>query len=105
MEQKDLITKIREEHPNWTDIQVVTAASIKMQADATIEQGGKDIDRNDPDIFKEIIEGAKNWLESVLPQIFVKVQQFFDNLLSTITEWIGKGIDYVIELVGKLLRA
>ena len=57
-------------HPDWSDEQIWTAISLDMEADVVIENKGKDVDPDDPDVIKEILVGARNWLSEVLPQIF-----------------------------------
>ena len=92
----EIFNRIKSEHPEWSDEQVWTAVSLEMQTDTTIEKEGKDVDPNDPQIFEKIIRGAKMWLEAVLPAIFAKVSELFENFLKNIHEWIQKGIHWII---------
>lgn len=86
-------------HPDWSDEQIWTAVSLDMEADKVIENRGADVNPNDPDIIEEIIKGAMEWLDSVLPIIFEKVKEFFQNLLSTIGDWVRRGIEYIFEYI------
>lgn len=86
-------------HPNWSDEQIWTAVSLDMEADKVIEDRGADVDPNDPDIIEEIIRGAMEWLDTVLPIIFEKVKVFFQNLLLTIGDWVRRGIEYIFEYI------
>ena len=95
--------EIKDKHPDWSDEQIWTALSLNMEADNVIENAGDDIDPNDPDIIKEIIVGAQNWLKEVLPNIFAKVAQFFERMISTIGEWVQKGLSYVVDAIARLL--
>lgn len=95
--------EIKAKHPDWSDEQIWTALSLNMEADNVIENAGDDIDPNDPDIIKEIIVGAQNWLKEVLPNIFAKVAQFFERMISTIGEWVQKGLSYVVDAISRLL--
>lgn len=95
--------EIKAKHPDWSDEQLWTALSLNMEADNVIENAGDDIDPNDPDIIKEIIVGAQNWLKEVLPNIFAKVAQFFERMISTIGEWVQKGLSYVVDAIARLL--
>ena len=95
--------EIKAKHPDWSDEQIWTALSHNMEADNVIENAGDDIDPNDPDIIKEIIVGAQNWLKEVLPNIFAKVAQFFERMISTIGEWVQKGLSYVVDAIARLL--
>lgn len=95
--------EIKAKHPDWSDEQIWTALSLNLEADNVIENAGDDIDPNDPDIIKEIIVGAQNWLKEVLPNIFAKVAQFFERMISTIGEWVQKGLSYVVDAIARLL--
>lgn len=96
--------EIKAKHPEWSDEQIWTAISLDMQADTVIEKKGDNVDPNDPDVITEILRGAKNWLEEVLPDIFAKVAKFFDSLLSTIGKWVQKGLSYVVDAIAYLLN-
>jgi len=95
--------KLKEEHPDWTDEQIWTKISIEMEADTTINKN-EDINPNDPDIVKLILEGAKKWLKEALPQIFARVKEFFEDVIANVKTWIKKGFDYVVELIGRFSR-
>lgn len=90
-------------HPDWSDEQIWTAISLSMEADNVIENAGEDINPNDPDIIKQIIVGAQNWLRDVLPNIFAKVAKFFDRMISTLGEWVQKGLSFVVDAIARLL--
>lgn len=94
--------EIKALHPTWSDEQIWTAISLNMEADNVIEKKGANITMDDPDIFKEIITGAKNWLEAALPVIFEKVSWLFDQLLQNIASWIKKGWAYITDYIEKL---
>lgn len=96
----NIYNRIKNEHPDWSDEQIWTAVSIELQSDAVIEKSGADVNPNDPDLIEGIIRGAEAWLESVLPQIFEKVEQLFTSLLENIGAWIRKGLDYIIHFIG-----
>lgn len=101
---KEKFNKIKAKHPEWSDEQVWTYISLDMQADVVIDENGKDVDVNDPDIIADILRGAKNWLQEVLPDIFAKVAKFFDKLLTTIGEWVQKGLSYVVDAIAYLFN-
>lgn len=96
--------EIKAKHPDWSDEQIWTAISLDMQADTVINEKGDDINPDDPDVITEILRGAKTWLKEVLPDIFAKVAKFFDNLLSTIGEWVQKGLTYAIDAIAYLFN-
>lgn len=94
--------EMKAKHPDWSDEQIWTAISLDMEADKVIDEKGADVDPDDPDIIKEIIIGAKRWLSEVLPQIFERVRNFFDKLITTIGTWVQKGLSYVVDLIDTL---
>lgn len=91
-------------HPEWSDEQIWTAVSLDMESDNVIDEKGSDVDPNDPDLIKEVLDGARKWLSEVLPDIFAKVAKFFDILLTTIGDWVQKGLSYVVEAIAYLLN-
>ena len=95
---------LKAKHPEWSDEQIWTAISLDMESDKIIEENGSDVNPNDPDIIKRILDGARKWLKEVLPTIFAKVGHFCDNLFNTLGEWVSKGLSYVIDSIGVLLN-
>ena len=91
-------------HPEWSDEQIWTAVSLDMESDKVIDEKGADVDPNDPDMIKEVLDGARRWLSEVLPDVFAKVAKFFDTLLTTIGEWVQKGLSHVVEAIAYLLN-
>lgn len=91
-------------HPEWSEEQIWTAVSLDMESDRVIDEKGSDVDPNDPDMIKEVLDGAREWLSEVLPDIFAKVAKFFDKLLTTIGEWVQKGLSYVVDAIAYLLN-
>ena len=99
MENNSVYQRIKEKHPDWSDEQIWTAASLDMQADVVIDQKGKDVSVNEPDIMEMIIRGAMDWLDEALPLIFEKVKKMFANLLQNLGTWIRKGWDYLMQII------
>ncbi|MBD5249946.1 MAG: hypothetical protein HDS56_02055 [Barnesiella sp.] len=92
---------IRKEHPDWSDEQVWTAVSLGMEADVFIDKNGGDIDINDPDILKQIVRKAGEWLSTVLPQIFEKVKKLFSQLLDNIISWAKDNWDKLLQVISR----
>ncbi len=90
-------------HPEWSDDQIWAAISVEMEAENVLDKKGPDMQANDPDVIKEILDGAKKWLQEVLPNVFAKVAAFFDRLISTVGDWVQKGLSFVVESIAKLL--
>ena len=101
MNENPKYNEFKSKHPDWSDEQIWTAVSLDMQADNVIENKGKDVNPNDPDIIEQIIRGAMEWLDEALPYIFEKVREFFYRLLSNLGDWIREGLNYVLEHLTK----
>ena len=100
----DKFNAVKAKHPEWSDEQIWVFLSLNMEADNVFEKKGEDINVDDPDVITEILRGARAWLEEVLPDIFAKVAQFFDTLLTTLGEWVQKGLTYVVDAIARLLN-
>lgn len=96
--------EIKSKHPEWSDEQIWTAVSLDMQTDTVINERGNDIDPNDTNVIKEILKGARIWLEEVLPDIFAKVALLFERLLETFEDWVRIGINYVIDVIDRFFQ-
>ena len=102
MNNNERFDRIKAKHPDWSDDQVWMAVSLDLQQDATIEQN-KDVDPNDPNIWKDIVNKAKDWLQEVLPVVFEKVKEIFAELLNRLKEWIAESIPVVFERLTDLI--
>lgn len=104
MDIEERMRMLKEKHPQWSDEQIKSAIAIELSAGNVVDKAGKDASPEDPDIVRAVLEGAKEWLHEVLPEVFVKVAAFFDNLISTIGLWIEKGLTFAIESIDYLWR-
>lgn len=101
MKNSKFYKKYKELHPDWSDDQIAMAVSIAMEADNAVDVN-KDVDPNDPEVIKGIIEGARRWLQEVLPEVFAKVAAFFDDIIIRLGEWVAKGLSYVFDAIDYL---
>lgn len=97
MENNDRYNFYKRNHPEWSEEQIWMAISIDMKAKDTVKKGGEDIDIHDESVLKKILEGAREWLNVVLPDIYEKVKNFFDNILKNIGKWIQQGLNYLLD--------
>lgn len=102
MNKNERFDRIKAKHPDWSDDQVWMAVSLDLQQDATIEQN-KDVDPNDPNIWKTIVTKAKDWLQEVLPVVFEKVKEIFAALLNRLKEWIAENVPVIFEKITELI--
>ena len=86
-------------HPDWSDDQIKVAISIELSAEDKINKAGHDASPNDPVLMRSIIEGARNWLRDVLPDVFAKVGEFFDKMIQTVGQWVQKGLAFAINAI------
>lgn len=101
MDNSEIYKKYKELHPDWSEEQIAMAISISMEADKTVEDN-KDVDPNDPELIRGIMEGARRWLQEVLPDVFAKVAAFFDDVIIHLGEWVSKGLSYVFDAIDYL---
>lgn len=94
----------KELHPEWSHEQIMAAVSIDMSASVEVSKAGAEVNPNDPDLIRSILQNARDWLKEVLPDVFSKVAVFFDNLINHIGEWVVKGLGYVIDAIDYLYQ-
>lgn len=87
-------------HPEWSHEQIVAAVSAANE----VTKAGKDANPNDPDLIRSVLQGAKEWLREVLPDVFAKVANFFDELINNVGKWVEKGLNYVIDAIDYLYK-
>ena len=104
MSNNETYNRIKAEHPNWSEEQIWTAVSLHMEADNVITEKGADIDRNDPEIFTQIVQRAKEWLAEVLPKIFEKVKEVFYQLLDQLKTWVSANWDKILKVITDFFR-
>lgn len=94
----------KEQYPDWSDDQIWTAISIEMEAEKAINEGGTDVNIDDPDVWNRIIRGAGEWLQVALPKIFEKVKQWFSSLMSRIGNWAKEylNVDSILNWLSSL---
>ena len=102
MNKNERFDRIKAKHPDWSDDQVWMAVSLDLQQDASIEQN-KDVDPEDPNIWKTIVTKAKDWLQEVLPVVFEKVKEIFAALLNRLKEWIAENVPVIFERITELI--
>lgn len=91
-------------HPEWSQEQIMAAVSIDMSAANEVSKAGKDADPNDPELIGAVLQGAREWLHEVLPEVFAKVAEFFDYLITNIGKWAEKGLAYVVDAIDYLYQ-
>lgn len=97
MENNERYKFYKENYPDWSEEQIWTAISLDLKSKDVVVKNGTDIDINSPDIIEQIIRGAEQWLEVVLPQIFEKVKVYFEKLLDQLADIIQKKVGDIIQ--------
>lgn len=91
-------------HPEWSHEQIMAAVSIEMSAANKVTDAGENADPNDQELIRSVLLGAKEWLHEVLPEVFAKVANFFDDLINNIGKWLAKGLGYVFDAIDYLYK-
>lgn len=89
----------KEAHPEWSHEQIMAAVSIVMSSSNEITKAGPDVRPDDPELIRSILQGARNWLHDVLPEVFTKIADFFDILIRNIGSVISKGLGCIIDAI------
>lgn len=97
MENNERYKFYKENYPDWSEEQIWTAISLDLKSKDVVVKNGTDVDLNSPDIIEQIIRGAEQWLEVVLPQIFEKVKVYFEKLLDQLADIIQKKVGDIIQ--------
>lgn len=95
-EQKEEYLHQQKKHPNWDHQKLMTRVGFTEKVDQMMDQRG-DVDPNDKDIMKEIIEGVSGWLQRTLPRIWNGVKNLFSRILDGIINGV---INFFDDLLG-----
>lgn len=102
MTKDELYKQVKQMNPTWSDEQIWTQVSVMLSAEDVITK------TPDPtisqDLLKTVLEKARNWLEETLPEIFGKVCEFIDDLISRIPDWAKDGLRIVFKLIENYLN-
>lgn len=104
MERNERFNDYKNNHPDWSDEQIWMAISIDLKAKDTVKSSEGDVDLHDESIMLSILDGARQWLNVVLPDIYEKVKTQFDKIITNIGKWIQKGLNYLLDELDKLAR-
>lgn len=103
MTKEELFKDLKAKHPDWSDEQIWTQVSIMISAgapDGPISRGGADVNPTE-EIIRIVLEKAKEWLFEVLPDIFMKVADFFTELIDSLPDWAKNGLSYAFRLIAR----
>ena len=102
IEEREEYDRLKRKHPNWSHAQIMNKISVAKAMDNMIDNGAADIDPRKPDVLQDILLGAKRYLEG----IGVRINELFnviDEAISSLTQCINDGIDYIGKKVTNLL--
>lgn len=98
MEKKDkLFEQLKSDHKDWSDEMIWTQVSVMLSSEEAISNQ-KDATLTEA-LLKTILEKAKDWLKETLPDLLLKVADFFDDLIARLPEWAKKGIGFVFKCI------
>lgn len=98
MDKQQLFNELKEKHPDWSDEQIWTTISVMLSSEDAITASGPGTTYSE-DLLRTVLEKAKEWLLETLPDIFVKVADFFNDLLDSLPDWAKQGIKYAFKLI------
>lgn len=101
-EQKEDFAYIERKHPNWSFSQVIVKLEFDIRTDTTINEGGKDVDPQDPDIWLTILGGVKVAL-SKFKSISASITNAINGAISSLKQMISLGIRKVGNAIEKIL--
>ena len=84
---------IRRMHPNWSHKQIMTKLALDIQTIVVVDRGHEKPE-DDPDLLREILQGAKSFLIGV-GCIVWDVFEAIDDAIDTLTDLIASGISYI----------
>lgn len=102
MTKEEIYNRIKKYHPDWSEEQIWTQVSVELNAEDVISQNPEI--RPSEELFRLILEKAKEWLFEILPDIFEKVANYFVDLLDRLPEWAVNGLEYVYEFIKNYIK-
>ena len=103
MNKEQLFAQLKEQHPEWSDEQIWTQVSVMLSADEAISQNPH-AQPTDVDFIRVILYKAQEWLQDNLPEIFDRVADFLNLLISRLPDWAKNGIQFVGILIAKYIK-
>ena len=100
MSKEELFRDLKAKHPDWSDEQIWTQVSIMLSGAETVSAGGSNVNPTE-EIIRIVLEKAKEWLFEVLPDIFMKVADFFTELIDSLPDWAKNGLSYAFRLIAR----
>lgn len=92
--------EIKEDKPSWGHKQIMFKVAMLEKID-TIPEGPGDPDPDDPKVMKSVLEGAKDFLNSV-GIVFGTVITIIDQTLETLGDIIYRGISSIGNALQKI---
>lgn len=97
-DQKDEYLYQQKKHPNWDHKKLMCKVGFTDKVDDMIDTQG-DIDPNDKDVMKSLVEGVGQWLERTLPRIWEGVKYLFANVLRNIINGVINFFDDLLSAI------
>ena len=97
-EDKKKFDSYSKEHPNWEFEQVLKRLVLSKRLDSAVEQGGADLNPEDPTIWIEIMEGVKVTL-SKFKSIGVAVFKTLDKAIGALKDAVSSGMEKIRSVI------
>ena len=96
---KQIYDRIKRENPEYNHKAIYLKTVLEVKIEEGLTGGGADIDPKD--FWDAVLKGARRFLESVgniARDVFVTI----DRALSKVADWIGRGIEVVVDFLDDL---
>ena len=103
--QKEFFARSEMEHPNWNFNQVMSRVVFQSQMDTMIDNGGQNVNSNDPSFWIAVLEGAKSALirfKSIGKSIISSIDATLVSLKTMIILGIKNAGKTIKDLFGKI---
>ena len=92
-DQKEDYDRLQRRHPNWSHEEIMARLAIQVKLEQIPIKPTGPIDE-DPEILKEILQGAKSFLITVGCFLW-DVFEVIDDAINTLSSLISRGITYI----------
>lgn len=96
---KQIYDRIKRENPQYNHKAIYLKTVLELKIEEGLGTGNRDIDPTD--FWEEVLRGARRFLESV-GNIARDVFDTIDRALSKVANWIGRGIEVVVDFLDDL---
>ena len=98
MTKEEAYEEVSRMYPGMSEDGKWTQVSVMLNGADVISKQGPNVSPTE-DLLRLVLEKAKEWLFEVLPDVFMRVVDFINDLMDSLPEWAKKGIQYAIKVI------